>query len=381
MARDTLFTSPKFRRLVRELGISRPLALGHLELLWRTAYAAGDSRIGDAADVEDAAEWQGEAGVLAAALHRVGFLDDHGPGAVPEYHVHDLHDHAPKYVKERMAREAERRARGVTILELKRRAGLARWAQRVASGKAEESTAGEGADAQHALSTRSASKPPPSPSPTPTPQGKEKKERFAPPSLDEVQKYVIEKGYTFSAAAFVAFYESKGWKVGDQPMKSWRAACVTWQGREAPQKQAAATSRAGLGPAAGPQAPADVVYAGEPGSPERRAALEAAGYHTPTDEELEEWKRRAEVEIAEAYARRPSSPRDVPSPTAPAPRPAPNDPPGPCLPSGLGADRPSEGNVAQSEKLDSAESEDLDPELDPDWISKIDALTGKAVKP
>lgn len=61
---------------------------------------------------------------------------------------------------------------------------------------------------------------------------KERVARFTPPSLDDVRSYVNEKGYTFDAEAFYAFYESKGWKVGNSPMKDWKAACATWQRRE-----------------------------------------------------------------------------------------------------------------------------------------------------
>lgn len=62
---------------------------------------------------------------------------------------------------------------------------------------------------------------------------KVKKEgRFTPPTLDQVRAHCIEKCYTFDPEAFFAFYESKGWKVGRNPMKSWTAACVTWQKRE-----------------------------------------------------------------------------------------------------------------------------------------------------
>lgn len=59
----------------------------------------------------------------------------------------------------------------------------------------------------------------------------DKRKRFAPPSVEEVAAYVSEKGYHFSAEQFVAFYESKGWKVGSSPMKDWKAACVTWETR------------------------------------------------------------------------------------------------------------------------------------------------------
>lgn len=58
-----------------------------------------------------------------------------------------------------------------------------------------------------------------------------KRTRFTPPTVDEVAGFCAEKGYTFDPERFVAFYESKGWKVGNSPMKSWKAACVTWHKR------------------------------------------------------------------------------------------------------------------------------------------------------
>ena len=61
--------------------------------------------------------------------------------------------------------------------------------------------------------------------------GKDKEKRFAPPSVEEVDAYIKEQGYAFDAESFVDFYSSKGWKVGSQPMKDWKAACRTWQRR------------------------------------------------------------------------------------------------------------------------------------------------------
>ena len=51
------------------------------------------------------------------------------------------------------------------------------------------------------------------------------------PTLEEIKEYVKGKKYTFDSEAFFNFYESNGWKVGKNPMKSWQAACVTWQKR------------------------------------------------------------------------------------------------------------------------------------------------------
>ena len=56
------------------------------------------------------------------------------------------------------------------------------------------------------------------------------------PTVEEVQKYIDEKGYHFSAEEFVAFYDSNGWRVGRNPMKSWKAATVTWERNYRPKK-------------------------------------------------------------------------------------------------------------------------------------------------
>lgn len=63
-------------------------------------------------------------------------------------------------------------------------------------------------------------------------QPREKGRRFTPPTVEEVRAWCSKKRYTFDPEAFHAFYESKGWKVGRNPMKSWQAACVTWQKRQ-----------------------------------------------------------------------------------------------------------------------------------------------------
>ena len=55
-----------------------------------------------------------------------------------------------------------------------------------------------------------------------------KSERFIKPTIQEIQAHILEKGYTFDAEAFYAFYESNGWKVGRNPMKNWKMACTTW---------------------------------------------------------------------------------------------------------------------------------------------------------
>ncbi len=64
----------------------------------------------------------------------------------------------------------------------------------------------------------------------PTPQGEDKpRKRFTPPSVEEVAAYCRERKNGVDPQRFVDFYASKGWKVGNQPMKDWRAAVRTWE--------------------------------------------------------------------------------------------------------------------------------------------------------
>lgn len=55
--------------------------------------------------------------------------------------------------------------------------------------------------------------------------------RFAPPSADDVSAYVQAQGYHVNAERFVAFYEQKGWMVGKNRMKDWKAAVRSWETR------------------------------------------------------------------------------------------------------------------------------------------------------
>lgn len=59
---------------------------------------------------------------------------------------------------------------------------------------------------------------------------KKKTSRFAPPTHTEVLEYMKERQVDDSAEAekFVDFYTSKGWKVGRNPMKDWKAATRNW---------------------------------------------------------------------------------------------------------------------------------------------------------
>ena len=55
---------------------------------------------------------------------------------------------------------------------------------------------------------------------------------FTPPSIDEVSAYCTERNNGIDPQHFVDFYEAKGWMVGKNKMKDWKAAVRTWEGRQ-----------------------------------------------------------------------------------------------------------------------------------------------------
>lgn len=55
--------------------------------------------------------------------------------------------------------------------------------------------------------------------------------RFTPPTVEEVRKYCEERKNGVDPERFVDFYASKGWKVGQNGMKDWKACVRTWERR------------------------------------------------------------------------------------------------------------------------------------------------------
>ena len=56
-----------------------------------------------------------------------------------------------------------------------------------------------------------------------------KEKKFIPPTVEEVKAYCSERRNTVDAETFINFYESKGWYVGKNKMKDWKAAVRTWE--------------------------------------------------------------------------------------------------------------------------------------------------------
>ena len=60
----------------------------------------------------------------------------------------------------------------------------------------------------------------------------DKPRHFTKPAVEDIRDYCRERRNAIDPQRFYDFYEAKGWRVGNQPMKDWQAAVRTWEGRE-----------------------------------------------------------------------------------------------------------------------------------------------------
>ena len=58
---------------------------------------------------------------------------------------------------------------------------------------------------------------------------KRDRDKFTPPTVDDVERYCDEKGiYGFDAQHFVDYYTARGWMLGKNKIKDWKACLRTW---------------------------------------------------------------------------------------------------------------------------------------------------------
>ena len=62
-----------------------------------------------------------------------------------------------------------------------------------------------------------------------TDRPKKKVVKFVPPTVDEISEYCRERKNNVNPEKFFDFYESKGWMIGKNKMKDWKAAVRTWE--------------------------------------------------------------------------------------------------------------------------------------------------------
>ena len=112
----TLMTAnPKFLLLVRRLKLPLPYVRGVLDTLWDTCHANADPVIGTPEEVEAAAQWPGEDGVLFEALKRGGWVEPSNEAG--KWMVHDYWDHCPAFVWDRLRKRRHREDKRRTMQE------------------------------------------------------------------------------------------------------------------------------------------------------------------------------------------------------------------------------------------------------------------------
>lgn len=211
---------PKTKRLAKALNVSIPTALGHLLLLWWWAldYAQdGDlSKFSDE-EITEATGWQeADASALVNALCCSGFIDDLGSG---KYAIHDWDNYAGSLMERRDTQREQARIRQQRRREAVKASLIAPVTRdvtldvthchdpRVEKSRVENSREEKKEKDPHA----------------------DKPRRFTAPSVAEIAAYCVERKNNINAQRFFDFYESKGWRVGNQPMKNWKAAVRTWE--------------------------------------------------------------------------------------------------------------------------------------------------------
>ena len=65
---------------------------------------------------------------------------------------------------------------------------------------------------------------------------KKSAKRFVAPSVEEVKQYCLERKNSVNPEQFVNFYAAKGWMVGKNKMKDWKACVRTWEQRDSGSK-------------------------------------------------------------------------------------------------------------------------------------------------
>lgn len=126
---QSLSTHRKTRKLAKDLGVSKPTAIGHLHLLWWWCMdnaQDGDLSSIDPDEIAEVSMWEGSPGDFLQALITSGFMDCGDDGRTV---LHDWHDYAGKLIEKREAdrkRKAEGRRKDVQDLSVGRPADKTR---------------------------------------------------------------------------------------------------------------------------------------------------------------------------------------------------------------------------------------------------------------
>jgi len=189
----------KIRTLAKDLRLKPVYVMGHLHALWHAVLEQqedGDLSSWDDDLISDLSAYQGDAPQYVSLLQKHGWLD----GKL----IHDWMDYAGRYL------ETKYRTSNPDYLKaIKKKHGLPR--------------VGLESDCNRSLDS------PPNQPNQPNQPTNQKQCGFKPPTLFEIKEYCKERKKGVDPYKFFNFYESKGWMVGKNKMKKWKAAVHTWE--------------------------------------------------------------------------------------------------------------------------------------------------------
>ena len=184
---------PKTYSLAEALCVDKVKAVGHLHFLWWWCvdYAPKGVLKGFSdTQIARAAEWGGDPKAFVEALVGAKFIDRVG-GVLT---VHDWMDFCGSLIKKRLERVGARR-------------------------EPFGSRTGENGVLPTVPTNRT----------NPTIPNQPSNGAFAPPTLDQVKAYCKERKNGVDPHKWHDFYTAKGWMVGKNKMRDWRAAVRTWE--------------------------------------------------------------------------------------------------------------------------------------------------------
>lgn len=197
---------PKIADLCIKTGLQKWQAVGLLECIWEFACEfSPQGDIGKWTDeqIAEAIGFREDPRKIVANLVESGWLDTDSKHRLV---IHGWEEHCPRFIKQRLI------YKGLTFI----RADSRPFAQ-------------SGADSEHKPKQFQ-----PNPTKGQTENNDEVKTQrrtsktFIQPTIEELKEYIKEINANIDPESFIAFYESNGWKVGKNPMKSWKAAVRTW---------------------------------------------------------------------------------------------------------------------------------------------------------
>ena len=201
---QTLDNHPKLIKAFTLLKVNKATMIGHLHLFWHWcldyAPSGNISKYSDE-QIAIASCWDGNAKDYVTVLREAGFIDK---STVHDWDEFTLHYNLTLEKRERQRDQVRERVK--------------RWR----NAKVTHSNC-------HVTQCNSPTIPNQTIPNQTIPNQTTKRYTFSIPTSDEVTKFAKTIDFELDGHAFCDFYESKGWKIGNSPMKSWQAAVRTWK--------------------------------------------------------------------------------------------------------------------------------------------------------